>query len=184
MQYASSRLSQFLLGMLMMLCFQASFSQTAGIRILDGAWTSREWKYGYRLSNGLGIATQSNSASFRPGDRIIELQMIAPGQFSGRQIYKDGKFYNVNATLMPDGRLYFKGEKNVTWYMERDMSQAPVAAPAPAPAPTPAPSNLSGQDDALAQSRRLEMERAQKIEQERQEELRKKKDAGQQIMNM
>jgi hypothetical protein len=93
--------------------------QPTSIQILDGHWYSPEWKYGYQLRNGLGIATSSNSIKFKPGDPIIELIPIGSNQFQGKQIYTDGNFYNVRATFLPDGRLYFEGEKNVKWYMNR-----------------------------------------------------------------
>lgn len=122
-----------------------------GIAALDGVWHSNQWKYGYELKNGVGHATQSNSPTFAPGDRIIELTYVAPGEYVGRQIYRDGKFYRVTATLKTDGRLYFQGDKNVSWTMDRIQRSAPpiasaligeskpTPAPEPAPAPTPAP---------------------------------------------
>lgn len=38
----------------------------------------------------------------------------------GEQIYKDGKFYTISVSLMPDGRLAFQGDRNVKWIMRRD----------------------------------------------------------------
>lgn len=141
---------------------QASIPQ--GIAALDGVWHSNQWKYGYELKNGVGHATQSNSPSFAPGDRIIELNYVAPGEYVGRQIYRDGKFYRVAATLKSDGRLYFQGDKNVSWVMDRiQMPSAPMAsitpaapsatlapsAPAPEPAPRTGPYTLAEAQDAL-----------------------------------
>ena len=117
---------------------RGSGSQTSvaqGISAIDGVWYSGQWQYGYELKNGVGQATQSNSPSFSPGDRIIELAYMAPGEYVGRQIYRDGKFYRVTATLRSDGRLYFQGEKNVTWTMDR--VQMPVAAVTPVIPATP-----------------------------------------------
>jgi TPR repeat protein len=131
---------------------QANFAQ--GIAAIDGVWHSNQWKYGYELKNGVGHATQSNSPNFAPGDRIIELNYVAPGEYVGKQIYRDGKFYRVTASLRTDGRLYFQGDKNVTWTMDRiqmpaapiasasptspPLASAPVSAPEPAPAAAPA----------------------------------------------
>jgi len=86
---------------------------------INGIWYSSQWKYGYELKNGVGIATSSNSPKFAPGDIILRLQPVMFGEFEGEQMYKDGKFYKVRVTLTPDNRLYFEGEKNVKWYMER-----------------------------------------------------------------
>jgi TPR repeat protein len=119
---------------------RGSGSQTSvaqGISAIDGVWYSGQWQYGYELKNGVGQATQSNSPSFSPGDRIVELAYTAPGEYAGRQIYRDGKFYRVTATLRPDGRLYFQGEKNVTWTMDR--VQMPVVAATPATPEPPEP---------------------------------------------
>ena len=105
-----------------------------GISQLDGAWYSPQWKYGYELKNGIGTATSTNSVNFSVGDKIINLAPAGKDMFEGVQVYKDGNFYKVTATLLPDGRLYFQGEKNVSWYMERVGSQrveAPVRAPDP-----------------------------------------------------
>ena len=43
--------------------------------------------------------------------------------FSGDNVYKDGKFYKVKVTLQPDGKLFFEGERNVKWTMERISSK-------------------------------------------------------------
>jgi len=86
---------------------------------INGIWYSSQWKYGYELKNGVGIATSSNSPKFAPGDIILRLQPVMFGQFEGEQMYKDGKFYKVNVSLTADGRLYFEGEKNVKWYMDK-----------------------------------------------------------------
>ena len=86
---------------------------------INGIWYSAQWKYGYELKNGVGIATSSNSPNFAPGDIILRLQAVMFSEFEGEQMYKDGKFYKVRVTLTPDNRLYFEGEKNVKWYMDR-----------------------------------------------------------------
>ena len=86
---------------------------------LDGHWYSAEWKYGYVLKNGIGTATSTNSPNFQVGQNIIQLTSTSASTFSGQQVYTDGRFYNVNARLLSDGRLYFEGEKNVQWTMQR-----------------------------------------------------------------
>lgn len=89
------------------------------IQKLNGSWYSPEWKYGYTLSDGVGTATSTNSPNFQVGQKIIQLTPIGPNKFSGQQIYKDGKFYKVTATLQPDGSLHFEGDKNAKWKMSR-----------------------------------------------------------------
>jgi hypothetical protein len=93
---------------------------------LDGQWYSSQWKYGYEMNNGTGIATSTNSANFSVGDKIINLVATGPNTFEGMQVYKDGNLYSVTVTLLSDGRMYFQGEKNVNWYMERVSGARPA----------------------------------------------------------
>jgi len=92
---------------------------TAPLAALNGNWYSIKWKYGYTLKDGLGTATATNSPRFKVGDEIIYLNAIGKNTFAGQQVYQDGKFYRITATLLPDGRLQFKGEKNISWIMDR-----------------------------------------------------------------
>ena len=113
----------------------------AGLNTLDGTWYSSEWKYGYSLKNGVGIATSTNSTKFNVGDRIVFLEHIGDNLYEGRQVYKDGNFYKVRVKLQPDGRLFFQGEKNVSWFMDRipaapEANKPPVIAASP-PSPSP-----------------------------------------------
>ena len=91
---------------------------------IDGRWYSDEWKYGYTLRGGVGTATVSNSPNFKPGDQIIFLKSAGETRFVGEQIYKDGKFYTISVSLMPDGRLAFQGDRNVKWIMRRRPESA------------------------------------------------------------
>ena len=86
---------------------------------LDGDWYSFKWKYGYSLNNGKGVAFATNSPNFKVGQEIVRLSSTGKNAFVGENIYKDGKFYKVKATLQPDGKLLFEGEKNVKWEMEK-----------------------------------------------------------------
>ena len=97
----------------------ANTKQPSALNKLDGSWYSEQWKYGYDLKDGVGIATSSNSPKFKPGDKIINLTASGENVYQGEQIYTDGKFYKVNATLQPDGTLAFVGEKNAKWVMKR-----------------------------------------------------------------
>jgi hypothetical protein len=89
------------------------------LKSINGIWSSAQWKYGYELKNGIGVATSSNSPKFAPGDVILKLTPVMFGQFEGEQMYKDGKFYKVQVSVTADGRLFFEGDKNVKWYMDR-----------------------------------------------------------------
>lgn len=100
-----------------------AYAQNA-LEAIDGNWYSAQWKYGYVLKDGIGTATSTNSPNFQVGQQILQLTATSHTTFSGRQVYTDGKFYLVNATLHADGRLYFEGEKNAKWVMERVGSSA------------------------------------------------------------
>jgi uncharacterized protein len=117
---------------------------------LDGNWYSAQWKYGYVMKNGVGVATSTNSPNFKVGQQIIELAPSSHTSFSGRQVYTDGKFYNVEAQLI-NGKLHFHGEKNAKWVMERvggasqaTPAQQPSTPTAPAAPSTPRPAATSG----------------------------------------
>lgn len=114
----------------------------AQLAALDGNWYSTQWKYGYVLKDGLGVATSTNSPNFQIGQNIIQLTATSPNTLTGQQVYTDGKFYRVNARLQADGRLYFEGEKNAKWVMDRIGAPPQVSTP----------SNHSTQPSASARS--------------------------------
>lgn len=91
----------------------------AAIAQLNGRWFSAQWKYGYELKDGVGTATASNSAKFKVGDEIIYLKPVSNSSFEGEQVFQDGKFHQIKVSLLPDGKLQFKGEKNISWTMSR-----------------------------------------------------------------
>lgn len=120
--YRSQSLGAVLCALCMLLCIGTA---TAQVSRLDGEWYSPQWKYGYRLKNGVGIATSTNSPNYKPGDEIIRVFHVEGNYFEGEQVYRDGRFYRINLTLEPDGRLFIMGERNVSWYMERVSRPAP-----------------------------------------------------------
>jgi len=91
----------------------------AALNAIDGRWHSPQWKYGYELKDGVGTATATNSPKFKVGDEIIYLSVKGKNTFEGEQIYQNGKFNPITVTLLPDGKLQFKGDKNITWTMVR-----------------------------------------------------------------
>lgn len=103
-------------------------NSNAQLASLDGNWYSTQWKYGFVLKDGVGVATSTNSPNFQVGQNILQLTATSATTFTGQQVYTDGKFYKVNAKLQADGRLYFEGEKNAKWVMDR-IGAAPQASP-------------------------------------------------------
>ena len=97
----------------------SSVASANDISQLDGDWYSFKWKYGYSLSSGKGVAFATNSPNFKVGQEIVRLTAVGKNSFVGENVYKDGKFHKVKATLDQDGKLLFEGEKNVKWEMER-----------------------------------------------------------------
>jgi uncharacterized caspase-like protein len=92
---------------------------TYSARAFDGHWYSTEWKYGYRLRDGVGVASSTNSPNFKVGDIIIRIRAVGAKTFEGQQVYRDGRWYRIRGELRSDGRIYIAGEKNVSWYMAR-----------------------------------------------------------------
>jgi hypothetical protein len=88
-------------------------------RVFDGHWYSPEWRYGYILRDGVGVATSTNSPNFRVGDVIIRIYAVGPWTFVGEQVYRNGRWYRIRGRLASDGRIYIDGEKNVSWFMVR-----------------------------------------------------------------
>lgn len=84
----------------------------------DGSWYSPEWKYGYQLRNGVGIATSTNSANFSVGQPIIRIRAVNSTEFVGEQVYRTGRWHRIRGVLR-GGRLYIDGDKDVSWYMIR-----------------------------------------------------------------
>jgi hypothetical protein len=113
------RINSLLKVLIITLLWVTSASAQTPIQRLDGNWYSTQWGYSYTLKNGVGIATSTNSPNFQVGQNIIQLSATSATTFSGQQVYTDGKFYRVNVVLQPDGRLYFEGEKNAKWVMDR-----------------------------------------------------------------
>jgi uncharacterized protein len=109
--------------------FIVAFNANAQVGVLNGNWYSTQWKYGYVLNDGVGVATSTNSPNFQVGQNIIQLTATSPNTFTGQQVYTDGKYYKVNATLRADGRLYFEGEKNAKWVMDRIGAPTQSSAP-------------------------------------------------------
>ncbi len=114
------KLKQFVLSLFLL----NSAASASDISQLDGEWYSQKWQYGYTLKNGRGIATITNSPLFIVGQEIVSLTAVGNNSFVGKNIYKDGAFYKVKATLQPNGKLLFEGEKKAKWEMERVDSDA------------------------------------------------------------
>lgn len=101
-------------------------ANAAEISKLNGEWYSYKWKYGYTLKDGKGYATVVNSPNFKENQEIVRLAALSDTSFFGENVYKDGKFYKVKVTLKSDGKLYFEGEKNAKWEMEKITPQTLV----------------------------------------------------------
>lgn len=112
------KLKQFVMALLLV----NSIASANDVAQLDGDWYSYKWKYGYSLSQGKGVAFATNSPNFKVGQEIVRLTSVGDNAFVGENIYKDGKFYKIKATLQSDGKLVFEDEKNVKWEMERIQS--------------------------------------------------------------
>jgi hypothetical protein len=88
-------------------------------RVFDGHWFSPDLRYGYRLRDGIGIASSTGSPKFKVGQVIVRIRATGPRTFEGEQIYGNGQWYRIRGELRPNGRLYIAGEKDLKWFMTR-----------------------------------------------------------------
>lgn len=134
MHISSRYLRQIFFIFFLSLNFTASADPAAeALKELDGNWYSQQWKYGYTLKNGVGIATSTNSPNFKVGDVIIRLKPTSHTTYEGEQVYTDGKFYKVTVELAGPDQLQFSGEKNANWKMARVSTASVSAQPKSAP---------------------------------------------------
>lgn len=110
-------------------------SATAATTAFDGDWYSATYRYGFRITGNVGVATVSNSPAFKPGDVILKLQGDSANSFIGQQRYQDGNWRAVKGTLLADGSLHMQGEPSLNWMMTRGSGGASAASGA---VPTPA----------------------------------------------
>lgn len=96
----------------------------------DGVWFSNQWRYGFKIQGKTGIATQSNSPKFKPGDVILRIDSVSGQTFRGTQIYTDGVWRPVTGQLA-NGTLRISGPTS-SWVMTRTSTgsadQGKVAA--------------------------------------------------------
>jgi hypothetical protein len=107
---------------------------------LDGEWITyppNAWKYGFRISGDIGVATISNSPKYKVGDDILRITKTSPTTFHGHQICTDGNFYPVTGTLLQDGRLEMQisGCYPTNWMMVRKQSKNLATEVLPIPLP-------------------------------------------------
>jgi hypothetical protein len=104
----------------------------------DGVWFSNQWRYGFKIQGKTGIATQSNSPKYAPGDVILRIDSVSGQTFRGSQIYTDGVWRQVTGQLA-NGTLRISGPTS-SWVMTRvstgSADQGKVAA---APTKTQSP---------------------------------------------
>jgi hypothetical protein len=87
-------------------------------RGFDGVWYSAQWRYGFRIEGGSGVATISNSSKFKPGDRILRMDSVSGKSFRGQQMYADGRWQPVTGELVDGQTLKMQGGSYV-WSMSR-----------------------------------------------------------------
>jgi hypothetical protein len=85
---------------------------------LSGEWISAEHAYGFRLSGSSGVATLSNSPRIRIGQEILTYTSTSETTFRGRQMFADGRWFDVTGRLLDERTLEMSGNGYV-WTMSR-----------------------------------------------------------------
>jgi hypothetical protein len=84
----------------------------------DGYWFSQEYMYAFKIYQGVGVATLSNSPNYKAGDVMLRINRIEGSTFKGTQIFTDGKWYAVEGKLSEVDTLRMVGD-GFTWTMIR-----------------------------------------------------------------
>lgn len=71
----------------------------------DGTYYQESYRFGFSVIGNQGVATVSNSPTYKPGDVMLSFTPSSPKTFSGQQLCTDGKFHPVNGTLADDGSI-------------------------------------------------------------------------------
>lgn len=85
---------------------------------LTGNWYSEDYRYAFRIDGLVGIATISNSSTYRVGEPMLRFQLTSPTTFRGAQIFTDGQWYAVTGELLGDDVMRMEGGGFV-WNMTR-----------------------------------------------------------------
>ena len=84
---------------------------------IDGAYYSAEYDYSFDVRGSVGICTKSNSPLYSIGQVMFTFKLNDDGSFVGKQIYTDGKWYNVSGKFYSD-RVEMSGN-GFRWTMSR-----------------------------------------------------------------
>lgn len=85
---------------------------------LDGYWFSDRYSYAFKIKGDEGVAVLSNSAKYSPGQLMLKIRSFKDGRLIARQIFTDGRWYDVNGHLVSENILELRGE-NFIWRMHR-----------------------------------------------------------------
>jgi hypothetical protein len=85
---------------------------------LDGQWFSTQFRYGFKINGDIGVATQSNSSMYAPGDVILRFKRLSEREFIGEQIFTNGGWNKVSGRLLDANTLTMTGG-GVVWTMSK-----------------------------------------------------------------
>lgn len=110
------------------------------ISVLDGVWQSDEPKIGYTIKNGNAASLRDTffgGKNIKKGEVLLWLKPLSVNSFVGEQMFADGKFHPVTATLSTNDSLTFaNAEHGISWTVKRrvESNQSPQAAAPPSSA--------------------------------------------------
>lgn len=79
------------------------------VAVFNGEWSNSQHRYGFRLQEGIGIATQSNNRHYAAGDVILRIESVSGQSFRGSHLYRDGRWRQVTGKLNGTQILQMKG---------------------------------------------------------------------------
>jgi hypothetical protein len=99
---------------------QVKYASNSGT--FDGVWFSKKYRYGFRIEGDIGIATQSNSSQFAPGDVILRIEPLSETAFRGEHIFTNGLWQPVSGQLVNVRTIKMQGGGFI-WHMSREKDK-------------------------------------------------------------
>jgi hypothetical protein len=84
----------------------ATLPEPTGSGPFDGEYYNSQYRFGFRIKGGFGMATVSNSPAYPPGERILTFGPNGARAFVGMmQFCADGNFHYVDGLLLDNGSI-------------------------------------------------------------------------------
>jgi WD40 repeat protein len=84
----------------------------------DGAWSSAQHRYGFRIEGQTGKATHTNTRAYAVGGVILRIESVSGNTFRAQHMFRDGKWNAVTGELVNAKTLRLAGG-GARWDMTR-----------------------------------------------------------------